>query len=989
MATWFDDKDDIKTYVQGSRSGNRPHEMMEMRNTKTVPNTVQAETSATNKSKINPSVNNTSWSTSSFPGLYGEDKKSISNNKNTKQNSKSVHDTTWSTMANPGQETNKGNYNRTVEDVDAKSTVVKNNQTTVEEYISSGENDAKFKSYAAINYANSGIQTVAQKVNAILASNPKWTKMDALNYLDGKWVKLGYSDNTPRWNNGRIKDLEVSDEISKIKGGQDYNTWGGGLRSRFEGNWGTLTDKETYTQNLNVRANSQYLEPGSAAWNRNKALGEASKALSGGKSTNPLEALFSVIMSAVGVPLTLLTGQQSAKSEAISKQEQGMLESSVITKDIMNLMDEYNLTKQNVEDSMDAGSPNPTELGRMMDLENSLKNAVGGDLPAVLRSMSMDGDNIIFNEPMNQGELKNMKTRLRLIEDEKSKDEEPYRVAHGDMNVNNTASDVQPQIADNTTIDLADPYIGVAWWRDRGGFEKMFGIPLPYKKNTQTITLKEGGIVGYQTGGTIRPPSMINDPNALPAQLRADDVDLQAEEGDFIMGYPAMQQNGPRVRSLVEQAMLKAKDSGVKTKGYKHGDKIDILVHNGEMHIPNELVNYIDGGYTTLKNLNKPSKHREGETVQEKTEGFMQKPQDTAVLDEMQSDLESDTPTKVPEDLPTEQIILTDEEKAEKRRNNVFYDNGFDALEDTKWTILKNKFKELLPKDLNNYEQNAYTNVALDDLYNSLIDADQENNRDIFNKINSSQFLKNLHLTSKNNMLLSNIHRVFGKKLKYRAYLNDRNIAYQYDGSNLFAAPVNEQKKYKEDTTLIDFWKSEENPGYKEQGFYTDESGKLHIGYGHQIINDEEESMFKKIINENDGIFPQELALELLKKDKINFTNQARKVFNSFAKYNSTKKYGSNQMKITNFDDLQPAVKDMLIELAFNLGASETKQFGKGSTGLAEYDDFMIAASQNNYENMAKQYKRFIIDKKTNEKKELTKRNTNFYNTWLSSMVDN
>ena len=66
---WFDDKDDIKTYVQGSRSCNRPHEMMEMRNTKTVPNTVQAETSATNKSKINPSVNNTSWSTSSFPGL--------------------------------------------------------------------------------------------------------------------------------------------------------------------------------------------------------------------------------------------------------------------------------------------------------------------------------------------------------------------------------------------------------------------------------------------------------------------------------------------------------------------------------------------------------------------------------------------------------------------------------------------------------------------------------------------------------------------------------------------------------------------------------------------------------------------------------------------------------------------------------------------------------------------------------------------------------
>ena len=105
---------------------------------------------------------------------------------------------------------------------------------------------------------------------------------------------------------------------------------------------------------------------------------------------------------------------------------------------------------------------------------------------------------------------------------------------------------------------------------------------------------------------------MINDPNAAPAAMRADDVDLQAQEGDFIMGYPAMQQNGPRVRSLVERAMLRAKDAGVKTKGYKQGDKVDILVHNGEMQIPNQLVKYIDGGYATLKKLNKPSKYDEG-----------------------------------------------------------------------------------------------------------------------------------------------------------------------------------------------------------------------------------------------------------------------------------------------------------------------------------------------------------------------------------------
>ena len=115
--------------------------------------------------------------------------------------------------------------------------------------------------------------------------------------------------------------------------------------------------------------------------------------------------------------------------------------------------------------------------------------------------------------------------------------------------------------------------------------------------------------------GFMRKPQMINDPNAAPASLRADDVDLQAQEGDFIIGYPAMQQNGPKVRSLVEQAMLRAKDAGVKTKGYKKGDKVDILVHNGEMQIPNQLVKYIDGGYAKLKKLNTPSKYDEGDTV--------------------------------------------------------------------------------------------------------------------------------------------------------------------------------------------------------------------------------------------------------------------------------------------------------------------------------------------------------------------------------------
>ena len=131
--------------------------------------------------------------------------------------------------------------------------------------------------------------------------------------------------------------------------------------------------------------------------------------------------------------------------------------------------------------------------------------------------------------------------------------------------------------------------------------------------NRPKITVEfEGDKDNMQQGGFIRKPQIINDPSAAPASMRADDVDLQAQEGDFIVGYPAMQQNGPRVRSLVEQAMLRAKDAGVKTKGYKRGDKVDILAHNGEMQIPNQLIPYIEGGYATLKKLNQPSKYDEG-----------------------------------------------------------------------------------------------------------------------------------------------------------------------------------------------------------------------------------------------------------------------------------------------------------------------------------------------------------------------------------------
>lgn len=168
-----------------------------------------------------------------------------------------------------------------------------------------------------------------------------------------------------------------------------------------------------------------------------------------------------------------------------------------------------------------------------------------------------------------------------------------------------------------------------------------------------------------QEGGFIRKPKMINDPNAAPASMRADDVDLQAQEGDFIMGYPAMQQSGTRVRSLVEQAMLKAKNAGVKTKGYKQGDKVDILVHNGEMQIPKELVPYVEGGYTTLKKLNAPSKYEDG--------GFVDK---MAMIREGEQEQQQQFEQQREEDFaqdPRSQYIagVTEQKEREQRRTDL------------------------------------------------------------------------------------------------------------------------------------------------------------------------------------------------------------------------------------------------------------------------------------------------------------------------------
>ena len=91
-----------------------------------------------------------------------------------------------------------------------------------------------------------------------------------------------------------------------------------------------------------------------------------------------------------------------------------------------------------------------------------------------------------------------------------------------------------------------------------------------------------------------------------------------------------------------------------------------------------------------------------------------------------------------------------------------------------------------------------------------------------------------------------------------------------------------------------------------------------------------------------------------------------------------TDKYNSKSVKVRNFDDLDKNRQMMLTELAFNLGAGITDRFGKGSDGLAEFDDFMRGIANNNYALMNKEYKRLNLDT----------RNKNFYTIFLSPSLD-
>ena len=515
--------------------------------------------------------------------------------------------------------------------------------------------------------------------------------------------------------------------------------------------------------------------------------------------------------------------------------------------------------------------------------------------------------------------------------------------------------------------------------------------------------------------GFMRKPRVINDPSAAPASMRADDVDLQAQEGDFIMGYPAMQQNGPRVRSLVEQAMLRAKDAGVKTKGYKRGDKVDILVHNGEMQIPNQLVKYIDGGYATLKKLNQPSKYKLGDRVQSKEDIH---PEINKYTDDMKY-----------ETLETLSAPIKGHDEFSREKNNGMI---FTSLYGTYGEQIWNKMKIRLSDMFNNRIQKSKKPINTESLYNEYIQTvksikngieNSENNSTNIESLLDTHFLKNAHNATRTHMKLNNFSKIkTGNDLNAKITKKNKSLVFDYPfGTNLFddeyskdikpnlinakfdgSDTVNKSnlmKQYMEEldnpnkvyinsaggtgsiagvnqnltlpqgyNKLFDYLKEVE--AYQQYANREPTKEELYvIGYGHQLTPDElQDFKYGKGINEK-------TALNYLGKDILNAEALAAMTYDKFL--------SQSNLKGQKFKDLDDNRKSMLIDMAFNMGSNSKKGFGKDKgVGLAEYDGFMTSLFNNDYIGMATEYKRNYINRK-GDKIPLKNRNEKFYDTFI------
>ena len=879
-------------------------------------------------------------------------------------------------------------------------------------------------SRSGFNLQDQNTLKVMKKVNQLLNLNKSWNHYDALNYLEGKGNKYGLGDNLPRYNNGELKYSEgLAIGSDKIKGDTDWRTFGNFLRSKKDvspginmfrdDRWtrddngqfqndadGNPMNEMTWSQQLDLSAGN--FEPGSPAWNAQRALldekrkyyqtngnifeafmpgGMIFKAIigeTGGKARmkDPFYDQFNPEIVRFGVPISQ-THPWSETYDAGQRAEK-----------IRELEEEYFETGEHYS---------PDNEKREALIRNQLQDLIPtgelGDLE------SIDGATV-FNNPITDQQLK-----FSEVNDNDEDVSSDYTQAVGDTEEDEDEPD--------TTIELADPYLGLPWWKDRGGFEKLFGLPLPYgpyKTGTsyEGVALKEGGIIGYQAGGSVRPPQMIQDPNAAPAAMRADDVNLQAETGDFIMGYPAMQQSGTRVRSLVEQAMLKAKDAGVKTKGYKHGDKVDILVHNGEMHIPKELVPYIEGGYTTLKKFNQPSKYYTGDIVLD-NEGFIDRyqqiPEEEKIpsLEKLNSDIKTMTGMqKTEQNYDTWFNSLTFQEKQKvhekmtdkwieefrKKQKNVFFRDGYKFTEHQELKKIYNRLYNSIDGELKDSLEDEETKhnlvkISFENIHQGLQMNEKSKNLSLTRtKLKKKKFFKNILNTTWINDSLQRFLQMYNKPtVTPQVELTGNGIKYNFKPKvQIFSQNIPLQ----EDTTLKDFIKRNEGNKGLRQIVKDPGNDNYTVGYGSTIKNKQRKDYLNRFRR---GLVMEEPEADaLLDEDLKEAEHTARLAYNKFVKggmYEGLE--GFNTLKTKQFDKLQPNEKIMLTEIAFNMGTS-VNQFKNFMTAMANSDYKGMAAL--NHKTGQPEYHRKETDKSGKYLPGLHTRNNDFYKTFIAPNLD-
>ena len=520
--------------------------------------------------------------------------------------------------------------------------------------------------------------------------------------------------------------------------------------------------------------------------------------------------------------------------------------------------------------------------------------------------------------------------------------------------------------------------------------------------------------------GFMRKPQMINDPNAAPAPMRADDVDLQAQEGDFIMGYPAMQQNGPRVRSLVERAMLRAKDAGVKTKGYKQGDKVDILVHNGEMQIPNQLVKYIDGGYATLKKLNKPSKYDEGGRTISDTDMDGRTIRDT----DMGGRTISDTDMGGRTISDTDMSVMSEIQNKETKRNkypvshptigSMLFAGDNPVKGKMAWERANKIMKNIFHKDeeFNDKPKEANNRLyieAMDNLKKAIESGVDSKSLFTGERLVNPEFLKNIarstqlsHLIDKANWMAT------GKRLKPNFQLTPFGIKAIYEHGTPGLMGKGKEKITGFDNTERDLNYTFDESFNPEENFHRRDAlryqakhnikddninssgGTGYSGADHTIkfnkdynivfnyLKEDNIEGFSEVIYDDNGYpaigyghrlttkaqaekykngITQEEAEDLLAKDIMEAENNVRVVYNKFIK---DKGFTGDAAK--KFRELDVNRKAMLVEMSFNMGASKISPDNKDG-----FPKFFEALAHNDYETMSQEYHRKGVNETRNE----------------------